>query len=297
MCVSRDLDMARSALADPDLGEDLSTAVTGCSPEEVCLVCTNPVTGDSTGACDVGPLICPDQFEPSSCANPAAFSSVDNLEPCGENSYCLAYEYIDDPELVALAAPCEDNSKACVPAVVIASGGFPTPVTCNGLGGAEGRCLPLTMPIVEENQDFYLQGTCLASERCVTCYDPVTGANTGACNIGCDPGPRQQTRLPGCGNDQGRCVPTDRVAASIRPFLTALNCGAGQSCVPVTVLQSNHANCVGRRNNANYRGTCADRDIMVIPNEQDANDEGYCNSVFGGDQVCVPCSPGLPGCQ
>ncbi len=298
MCVSRQVDAARAALADPNLGEDLATAETGCGPEEVCLICNHPVTGESTGACDLGPLLCPDKFAGSSCENPVAFSSVDNLEACGDDSFCLGYSYIDDPELVALAAPCDDNSKACVPGMVIRSGGFPTPVSCTGLGGGEGRCLPLAMPLVAANQDFYVQGSCAASERCVTCYDPVDGQATGACNIGCDQGPtRGASRLTGCVNDRGRCVPNENVSAAIRPYVVAQTCGAAASCVPVTVLEQNHANCIGRANNQQYRGTCADIQILQIANEGNFQDENYCRNLFGTGSVCVPCAAGMPGCQ
>jgi hypothetical protein len=296
MCVGRDIDIAQDALNDPQLGPLLETEVTGCDPSEVCLVCNDPTNnGDNTGACDVGPLLCPGQFPERSCQNPAAFTSVDNLESCGDNSYCLSYQAIDDPELVTLAAQCEDPRKACVPAAVINSGGFPILQSCTGVGGLEGRCLPLSIPAVGNNANFHVQGECGASERCLPCFDAVNGTDTGACRIGCDPGPRQPARsLPNCG-DNGRCVPTQSIDANIRGYMTAQNCGAGNLCVPENVLNKRHAPCRGQRNGQQIVGTCASTQIMQVPGE-DYSDVNYCGNLFGEGFGCVPCSANMPGC-
>jgi hypothetical protein len=189
-----------------------------CADDERCAPCTNPLDNTNTGACQIsfscdggggggpsgggggpGPATCPHQGPP--VIDPSTLTS------CGADAHCLP-DALVPPAMASKLAACPDNTSMCVPDVFIAAGGNYIPATCHSVAGAEGRCLSKVLPDVQAKATLLPQDTCGANELCAPCYDPLSGADTGACHLSCDPGPGAgPTKLPTCCTGRGTCVP------------------------------------------------------------------------------------------
>jgi hypothetical protein len=104
----------------------------------------------------------------------------------------------------------------------------------------EGRCIPECFvksdPLVEQLG----RGSCLEGSACVPCYSPITGASTGACELGDDaptlPAP------PGymeCGENIGYCVRAETLIGAVDgsvPEPEQLECAEGFACAPKSKL-------------------------------------------------------------
>lgn len=96
----------------------------------------------------------------------------------------------------------------------------------------EGRCLPSCFaqksPIAARLQ----VATCLQGELCTPCYDPLTGAATGSCELRGDapsePGPKGFAE---CANGLGYCVPAF-AAGMFAGDLSQQTCQTGELCGP-----------------------------------------------------------------
>jgi hypothetical protein len=189
-----------------------------CADDERCAPCTNPLDGTNTGACQIsftcdggnaggdgggggpGPATCPHQGPP--VIDPSTLTS------CGADAHCLQ-DALVPPAMAAKLAACPDGQSMCVPDVFIAAGGNYVPATCKSVAGAEGRCLSKVLPDVQAKATLLPQDTCTANELCAPCYDPLSGADTGACHLSCDAGPGAgPTKLPTCCTGRGTCVPS-----------------------------------------------------------------------------------------
>ena len=83
----------------------------------------------------------------------------------------------------AQLAKCSDGTSYCVPDAFIKSGGA-APPTCKSLNGADGVCLSVCVPQVEQYESLLPQDTCAADERCAPCINPLNNMPSGACDIG-----------------------------------------------------------------------------------------------------------------
>jgi hypothetical protein len=132
-----------------------------------------------------------------------------------------------------------DADNACVPELIMVTGGQFIPDTCESVFGAEGRCLSRCLPSVAAKADSLPQSSCGASDACVPCFDPFTQESTGACEQSCDPGPRDEPiALPGCCSGDGVCLPTEEVgdkADDLGQDVCAQNEG-DRVCVPTAFL-------------------------------------------------------------
>lgn len=227
-------------------------------------------------AADGAPLSC----DPS-CRVPADYSSA--LSCCGPtlqvqchlatntpcdnvcaHSWCLPLSIataagIDPGQLAALRdCPVADGQEAakCVPEALGESLGQVLFKTCTSIAGSEGRCVPSCLNQVADLSKYLpTSPDCLPSETCAPCYDPRTGKATGACSVGCDPGPAQPPVVfePCCpvgdgGTDGGKtfsgiCVPktlVESVAPGAIPILGGTGCSqANNLCVPASLDTSN----------------------------------------------------------
>ncbi|HTJ41783.1 MAG TPA: hypothetical protein VL463_06785 [Kofleriaceae bacterium] len=189
-----------------------------CADDERCAPCVNPLDGTTTGACQIsfacgqdpnggdgggggpGPATCPHSGPP--VIDPSTLTS------CGADAHCLA-DALVPPAMAAKLAACPDNVSKCVPDVFIAAGGNYIPATCHSVAGAEGRCLSKVLPDVQAKATLLPKDTCTDNELCAPCYDPLSGMDTGACHLSCDPGPGAgPTKLPTCCDGRGTCVPS-----------------------------------------------------------------------------------------
>jgi hypothetical protein len=195
----------------------------GCAEGERCTPCVNPLDGTETGACDLSfscegdptggtggsgeggaATDCPHEGPP--VLDPSSLPACPNQ--CG--GHCVPSSLVP-PDLAQSLETC-DASSYCVPDDFIETGGQFIPPTCESVGGVEGRCLSTCLPDVAAQADQLPAGTCGGGERCVPCYDPIEGGETGACSLSCDPGPAGgPSSLPTCCEEMGTCVPSSAV--------------------------------------------------------------------------------------
>ncbi|HUH00697.1 MAG TPA: hypothetical protein VML75_01805 [Kofleriaceae bacterium] len=190
-----------------------------CDIDEKCVPCVSPIDNLPTGACDIK-YECgdPDPFGGTSDPGGGAEASCPHEGPpvidpatlpacttCG-GGHCLGNALVPADVADRLAA-CDATSK-CVPDELIASAGNAIPETCASVADLEGRCLSRCLPEVEAQAALLPQSTCPATHLCAPCFDPLTGDDTGACRLSCDPGPAGGPEtLPACCGGEGTCVP------------------------------------------------------------------------------------------
>lgn len=238
-----------------------------CEPNERCIPCINPLDDLPTGACDLAFSCEPDGHDddpppPSSCDDPATCeydlettcagepANDPELFPpcpaevCGGGGHCVPTAALPADQ-VDLLTNCDDNAK-CVPDTLIKTNGNFIPPSCRSVNNAEGRCLSTCLPDVAAQVALLPTDTCLAEERCVPCYDPVSGDSTGACELSCDTGPVEPpVSFASCCAEEGggTCLPVELVGADAAR-LDGEECAAlgqpGTVCVP-TVLYAAHA--------------------------------------------------------
>lgn len=192
-----------------------------CPATEYCVPCVNPIDGTDTGACalrenscdadidgggDNGGAACPHEGPP--VIDPANFPSCDQ---CG-NASCVTKNLVP-AEFHSRLNEC-DAESFCVPNELVETAGNFIPDTCESLAGFEGRCLSDCLPEVQDQADRLPQSSCTADQKCVPCFDPLTGMETGACGLSCDVGaaPGGPRQLPSCcegpdGAPRGTCIP------------------------------------------------------------------------------------------
>jgi hypothetical protein len=193
-------------------------------------------TGGSGGTAVECPHTGPDVIDPTS------------LEPCpttvcGGGAHCVPSSLIP-ADFLSFLGDCAPDNK-CVPDEFIKTNGNFIPPTCTSIAGAEGRCLSECLPQLAAQGDFLPVDVCAEFQRCAPCYDPVTGEETGACTLSCDPGPvGQPVTLPDCCGGLGTCVPGSLVPPAQVPFLPQDSCPQDANmflCAPdVFVIDPNY---------------------------------------------------------
>jgi hypothetical protein len=299
-----------------------------CASDERCAPCINPFDMMPTGACDAidactsadagaahpdagatdgaradaspdgspdaGPPVCPHVGPP--VVDPSTLPTC-----CSAGgAHCVPSAFVPASEASRLAT-C--TGGYCAPDPFIAAGGEYIPPTCTPFPGGEGRCLSVCLPDVAA-QPSLQRATCGATERCVPCTDPFTGAPTGACTLSCDPGPRlPAVRFPSCCDARATCVPDSLLTPDQIDHLEGGDCDDGQECVPNEDLDpSFHAPACSGVNlftGDAYTGFCVSDCADLTLLGRLTLDQGTCS----GHHTCVPCinpltgSPtGAPGC-
>jgi hypothetical protein len=152
-----------------------------------------------------------------------------------DNARCVPTTLVSGlaADQVARLADCDADNK-CVPEIYIETGGNFLAETCTSVDGAEGRCLSLCVPEVEEQQGFIPRDLCQQDELCAPCYDPITGEDMGSCRISCDTGPTRPPYLfAECCDGISVCIPGDLVPESDRSSLDRDSCSRSTDlCVP-----------------------------------------------------------------
>ncbi|RMH43787.1 MAG: hypothetical protein D6689_04185 [Deltaproteobacteria bacterium] len=142
-----------------------------CPPTHVCVPCTDPLTGEDTGACglscDTGPT------EP-----PLVFPKC-----CDGRGTCIPGELAgDDADSLGEDVCPEDSGLLCAPDEFIDGTFVAEPCVTTGLigGGEPGACLPDCLGAVDTI--FVGRGTCSEGFKCAPCKGPF-GGDTGACDF------------------------------------------------------------------------------------------------------------------
>ena len=275
-----------------------------CDVGERCAPCIDPRTQMPTGLCEPAAAACGDDpggdacDDPATCVYEAGCPPVLDVAPlpsCAPDAHCFDRNLIPAGEQSRFAA-CPGGATLCIPDIFLTTGGQFQLASCRSLYDGEGRCLSTAMPDVGAQADQLPQDTCPATERCVPCYSPIDGSDTGICRLACDAGPVEQPTLaPSCCHDLGTCVPSAQVPADQQSELTQDACETAQLCVPdAFIAMSPLVQCdaalfgfpVGD-------GRCVP-DCLAQTGGLEGVMTGNC-SAAGPHHLCLPCNDPLTG--
>lgn len=259
-----------------------SLDVSTCDPTEACVPCFDPRTGKDTGACRIGtdePDGPPSKF--AACCG----KGIAAQGQCVPKKLLLANASDEQIDLLGRDT-CADSESACVPNDWVNATEIElTP--CRTFSILEGRCMSTCLPQVSE-QEFLRRETCRVSERCVPCYNPQTGAATGACGIGLDQPDEPPPEFPACCSGSGRCMPGALLEGVVESKqLSALSresCEAADArCVPSELLEG--ATPKTCRSAGDLEGRCISECLTAVADPSMSLPRGSCAS----RQRCVPC--------
>lgn len=252
-----------------------------CEQDERCVPCFDPLSGESSGACSIA-------HDPGPSEPPKLFAQC-----CGELGACVPSEALDEDDRARLAkAECMGEAMCAPKAWVRDERAAPT--TCRSYGGAEGRCLPACLPDVARRADRLPRASCPEAQLCVPCFDPITQENTGACNIGPDPGPEE---LPAsfneCCGGVGRCVPIAALHENERGRLDRNSCDQAEPalCAPTDWVRHDRfvpATCSAP---GEVEGRCLPDCLPELATRRQQLVAGGC----APHHLCVPCFDPLTG--
>jgi hypothetical protein len=253
---------------------------------------------------DAGAAACPHVGPP--LIDVSTFAAAD----CGRGMRCIPASLVSAETAKKLRA-CAGG--VCAPEKAIAAAGNYVPRRCASLADAEGRCLNENLPQVAPQRGRLPQSGCDPYERCVPCFDPLDGADTGACRtVACDaprfPATTFARCCPGAGKpSRGRCLPLSLVPDALEKNLGTDHgaCLAGkEACVPDELIadpEHEGAPCRGATMiTGSYAGVCLSDCLAFGPFESLGISRGDCTI----GEVCVPCKnpmdgkpTGAPGCS
>jgi hypothetical protein len=191
-----------------------------CDAGELCAPCTDPLTGASTGACT--------RNGDAPTKPPFTFSPC-----CGTLGHCVPGDILSTEQKALLGPDTCTGTNLCAPDILATPGSKPPACRSLGSANAEGRCLPACLPSVAARASQLSQGTCSTGNLCAPCYDPITGATTGACDQNGDAPAEPKKVFPTCCGGDGLCIPTPLVPAAQRPQLGKDVCTASDNlCAP-----------------------------------------------------------------
>jgi hypothetical protein len=291
-----------------------------CAEDERCVPCKNPLNGGApTGVCEIGKPapVCAGKDEPKAppASTPPPIScpytgppivDVTTFPSCGDGARCVPENLVPEASRAQLRA-CPNG--LCAPEKSVAAAGQYLPKTCRSLANAEGRCLNVNIPAVDAQKASLPSAGCDASERCVPCFSPIDGRDTGACrSVSCDSPREAGVRFRECCSDsgvpRGKCVPASMIPYERREKLDDDDgtCFAGDLCAPSESLDPNYqyprCTAFNLLQGGTYSGVCLSNCINFSLIELLATRQGSCADEY----TCVPCfrdgePTGAPGCQ
>jgi len=196
-----------------------------CAALHRCVPCVDPLSAESTGACEVG-------GDSGPSGEPALADSC-----CEGIGLCIPATVLEPESRESLqGADCQDPELLCAPRVLLADPYY-VPESCSSLLGAEGRCLPSCLKLGAIGEALPSEG-CASHHSCVPCFEPLDGEPTGVCDFAFDPGPQGGPVTFGrCCHELGRCVPETLVPEAERGGLGQDSCGAQELCSPEPFLR------------------------------------------------------------
>ncbi|HET8935133.1 MAG TPA: hypothetical protein VFN67_16910 [Polyangiales bacterium] len=218
-----------------------------------------------------------------------------SMELCpAQDSVCVPTRALKTLKLsdasINLLADCNDMEK-CVPEFLANRSGRVLLTTCKSINDAEGRCLSPCVPSVAAQASQLPKDVCQGTDLCAPCFDPRTGAETGACDQGCDTGPKEPPKLfTKCCSDRGLCVPP-ALAGDQAKNLDRSTCSEGTLCAPSELTDPTfHAKSCDSIDGAEGRciSTCVGG---AIAKQKDRLPTAGCDI----NQVCAPCFDPVTG--
>jgi hypothetical protein len=252
-----------------------------CDTDEVCAPCWDPVTGESTSACNISCDTGPTEEK-------KVFASC-----CSNLGVCVPTGVVPTAQASLLGVDtCTGGDFLCAPSALVDPAAKPP--TCTSVGDSEGRCVPDCLPSVQGVKDFLPVDTCQTGEICAPCYDPRTGDETGACSINGDSPTQQAYTFPKCcaadgGATSGTCVPAAAVPSVFSGFLSQDTCPDPTTlCAPdvkVTDLSAKFPSCISAAcvDGSCYPGACVP--LCFIPEQYRGLPQTSCNP----GEACAPC--------
>jgi hypothetical protein len=253
----------------------------GCAAGQLCAPCYDPLSGESTGACQLGK-------DPGPTEPPVVFAAC-----CEGLGRCVPEVLVPSEQQKNLAsAGCEEDAL-CVPTDLAADTTWRAPVCTDPQSDAEGRCLPACLPNVAERAEKLSEANCGAGRLCAPCTDPVTGDSTGACSLGGDDGPgRAPVIFPDCCEARGRCVPEALVSASDREQLDGKGCDERALCVPDLLARDERASFAHCEvTSLSAEGRCLPACLPGVETRAARLRSDGC----GGGELCAPCFDPVDG--
>jgi hypothetical protein len=223
------------------------------------------------------------------CADASVSDVVLSLPVCDlcPNAHCVPTNLVKatDPASVDKLGPCGTGDNKCVPDAFGLTRGQVKLKVCKSLLGAEGRCTSICVPMVAAQGSKLPRDTCAEDERCAPCYDPTTGADTGACAVGCTAPPTEKpVTFEKCCSGAGSCVPRDLAgaqASQLNPDSCSDKSGA-TLCAPDDIASNKPATC---RSINDSEGRCLSRCLTTVQSQEDSLPQSSCPSTH----LCVPC--------
>lgn len=204
-----------------------------CEASELCVPCFDPRTGDDTQACR---LAGDTPHEPAPLLAGCCHLEGQDFGRCVPRALVSQTLSEQDSERLG-AGSCERDDAWCLPTAWLTTDHVQLQ-HCAAPGDLEGRCLPACLPEVVARSATLRRSSCDASELCVPCYDPISGADTRACRIGTDEPQAAARSFERC-CAQGRCVPTSLLSEEQRTSLPVDTCSEYDArCVPEAPLRS-----------------------------------------------------------
>jgi hypothetical protein len=212
---------------------------------------------------------------------------------CEGIGMCLPAALIDPAQAQQLPVDACAPALLCVPLDATDPASY-RPASCRTDFGGEGRCLPACLPQVTAQAAQLSQGECAAHHVCAPCFDPLSGAATGACSVAADPGPSEPPRVfATCCAGEGRCIPDALVPAAEHDRLGTETCSAAQAelCVPEPWLGDAPIVPASCRASTGGEGRCLPACLPEIAAQADRLEQGSC----AGHTLCAPCFDPLSG--
>jgi hypothetical protein len=248
-----------------------------CADAHLCAPCYDPLTAEDTGACRLNgdePVNPPQVFD--AC--------------CDGLGSCVPEDLVSEEQLSQLGTDtCTEEGTVCAPND-LANPSF-TPVVCESVGGAEGRCLPECLPDIAAQADLLPQDICLDAHLCAPCFDPTTGEDTGACRLNGDEPGQDPVVFSPCCNDIGLCVPEGLVPADQRDQLGPDVCTDEEYlCAPTDLIDPEFTppTCTSV---AGAEGRCLPDCLPDIQAQADRLPQDTCAE----HHLCAPCYDPLTG--
>lgn len=222
----------------------------------------------------------------SACATQELPKNGERVAECCESlGGCLPEAWLPENERVLLGSDGCAQEQLCVPYELR---GVDAPPSCTASAtGSEGRCMPACLPAVQAALGLLRVDGCEEHQRCVPCYDPITGATTHACEHGEDLGPQEPPKtFEDCCEDRGRCVPGAALSSQQRDVLGMDTCGSELLCVPLENLEQpadSPAPC--KVELLGVAGGCLSECIPAVAENAELLTRASCST----GQLCVPC--------
>lgn len=254
-----------------------------CPEGQLCAPCFDPLTGEDTRACRIradAPTEPPFKF--GACC--------EDYGRCIPQAIVLRSIASEDAARLASLDCDPAQPSLCVPSGWLAE--MPAPAAhCRTASMAEGRCLSTCLPEIARQAAKLERGECQASELCVPCFDPLSGADTEACRIRGDAPSEPARPFAQCCEQRGRCVPRatalQSISAADAAKLAALDCDPARPslCVPSAWLTGELQPPAACRMPGGFEGRCLSTCLPDVMHEAAMLEKGTCQS----GEVCVPC--------